>query len=250
MSSTKGSAGTTRWTRSKGPGDCDPVVVLPTDQRKKKTAATATKAKINNVLAIAEQANITELLRTILAQQNTPRDVAGEVQVPEQNQIQGNFELPPPEVGQGHNVAELRGVKLQVPSFSETSISNPTPSIITPLLASSSTSATACSTTACSTTASSSSKPATVSGFHGSSSSLPLLQGGSPSLTRRQWEEIEERRCYWGNVQIPGGGGKKLTTSDQVVPLVSEQVFDVEIDPRLEKQSSSVRMLSHLFPIT
>ncbi|CAI0382110.1 unnamed protein product [Linum tenue] len=87
-----------------------------------------------------------------------------------------------------------------------------------PLLASSSTAATPAtqtSATACSTTASSSSKPATVSGFHGSSSSLPLLQGGSPSLTRRQWEEIEERRCYWGNVQIPGGGGKKLTTSDQ-----------------------------------
>ncbi|CAL1354204.1 unnamed protein product [Linum trigynum] len=100
------------------------------------------EVEIGDDPAMAEHANIAELLRTILAQQNTaiqsqfdnltkqlaelrttvnapvqPRDVAGEIRVPERNQIQGNFELPPPEAGQGNNVVDLRGIKLQVPSF-------------------------------------------------------------------------------------------------------------------------------------
>ncbi|CAL1378433.1 unnamed protein product [Linum trigynum] len=37
--STEGGAGTTRWTRSKGPISCDPAVVRPLGQQNKKTHA-------------------------------------------------------------------------------------------------------------------------------------------------------------------------------------------------------------------
>ncbi|CAL1401727.1 unnamed protein product [Linum trigynum] len=40
--------------------------------------------------------------------------------MPEHQQIQGNFEFRPPDVGKGNNLTNLRGIKLQVPSFSGT----------------------------------------------------------------------------------------------------------------------------------
>ncbi|CAL1394411.1 unnamed protein product [Linum trigynum] len=141
----EGGTGTTRWTRSKGPVDCDPTAVLFTEQGKKKKKKTATVAGVGtgDDPAMAEKENIAELLRTMLAQQNATiqtqldnlnqqltelrtttnapvplRNIADEALVANPNPNQGNDGDRQLETGPGNNLAELRGIKLQLPPFS------------------------------------------------------------------------------------------------------------------------------------
>ncbi|CAL1392664.1 unnamed protein product [Linum trigynum] len=102
----------------------DPAAVVLPEQRKKKKSATG--AGIDGDPTMAEEANIAEMLRTILAQQNMAiqtqfdnlnqqlaelratvnapmiqRNVAGQVLVPEQNRAPGDEEFQPPKQDRG-----------------------------------------------------------------------------------------------------------------------------------------------------